>query len=61
LQDIDDPITVERLVGSAGWFVTRNVMIKGEYVVQKYFDFPAADIRNEGKFYGYVIAATVGF
>jgi hypothetical protein len=61
LQDIDDPITVERLVGSAGWFITRNVMLKGEYVVQKYSNFPAADIRNEGKFYGYVIAATVGF
>jgi hypothetical protein len=61
LQNIDDDITVERLVGSAGWFITRNVMLKGEYVKQKYFDFPTNDIRNEGKFSGYVIAATVGF
>lgn len=61
LQNIDDNVTVERLVGSAGWFITRNVLLKGEYVQQKYFDFPANDIRNEGKFSGYVIAATVGF
>lgn len=61
LQDIDNEVTVERLVGSAGWFVTRNVMIKGEYVTQKYFDFPSNDIRNEGKFNGYMIAASVGF
>jgi hypothetical protein len=61
LQNIDDDITVERLVGSAGWFITRNVLLKGEYVNQKYFDFPTNDIRNEGKFSGYVIAATVGF
>jgi len=61
LQDIDNEVTVERLVGSAGWFITRNVMLKGEYVTQKYFDFPANDIRNEGKFHGYMIAASVGF
>ena len=61
LQSIDNDITVERLVGSAGWFITRNVLLKGEYVQQKYLDFPASDIRNEGKFSGYVIAATVGF
>ncbi|OQP67366.1 hypothetical protein A3860_03165 [Niastella vici] len=61
LQDIDNEVSVERLVGSAGWFVTRNVMLKGEYVTQKYFNFPSNDIRNEGKFHGYMIAASVGF
>ncbi len=61
LLNIDDNITVERIVGSAGWFITRNVLLKGEYVQQKYLDFPVGDIRNEGKFNGYVISATVGF
>jgi hypothetical protein len=61
LQNIDDKVTVDRIVGSAGWFITRNVLLKGEYVEQKYRDFPAGDIRNDGKFSGYVIAATVGF
>jgi hypothetical protein len=56
-----DDVTVDRIVGSAGWFITRNVLLKGEYVQQNYRDFPVGDIRNEGKFSGYVIAATVGF
>lgn len=54
-------ITIQRLVGSAGWFITRNILLKGEYVDQRYYDFPTTDIRNGGKFSGYVIAATVGF
>jgi hypothetical protein len=54
-------ITIERMVGSAGWYITRNILLKGEYVQQKYFDFPTNDIRNGGKFKGYVIAASVGF
>jgi|RhiMetdeSRZDD1v2_1073273.scaffolds.fasta_scaffold00267_56 hypothetical protein len=61
LAGFDNNITVERIVGSAGWFITRNILLKGEYVQQKYFDFPNADIRNGGKFNGYVIAASVGF
>ena len=56
-----EDVTVDRIVGSAGWFITRNVLLKGEYVQQNYRDFPVGDIRNEGKFNGYVIAATVGF
>lgn len=56
-----EDVTVDRIVGSAGWFITRNVLLKGEYVQQNYRDFPVGDIRNEGKFSGYVIAATVGF
>jgi hypothetical protein len=35
--------------------------MKGEYVIQKYKDFPSSDIRNGGKFNGYVIEAVVGF
>lgn len=56
-----EDVTVDRIAGSAGWFITRNVLLKGEYVQQNYRDFPIGDIRNEGKFSGYVIAATVGF
>lgn len=36
-------------------------MLKGEYVTQKYKDFPKKDIRSEGKFDGAVFEATVGF
>ncbi|MCA0427690.1 MAG: hypothetical protein LCH37_09670 [Bacteroidetes bacterium] len=69
-------ITINRTAIGAGWFVTDNIMLKGEYVMQEYKDFtpilgaananvtgPAtkSDIRYNGKFDGFIIQATVGF
>ncbi|HEY6082969.1 MAG TPA: hypothetical protein VIU45_05885, partial [Chitinophagaceae bacterium] len=54
-------ITIDRLAGSAGWFLTKNVMMKAEYVDQQYLYFPATDIRSAGKFNGVMIEASVGF
>jgi hypothetical protein len=54
-------VNITRIVGSAGWFVTRNVLLKGEVVNQEYKDFLPADYRNGGKFSGFVIEAVVGF
>ena len=54
-------VKVDRVAGAAGWFLTKNILLKGEYVVQKYKDFPAQDYRAGGKFNGYVIEAVVGF
>lgn len=53
--------SVDRLAFAAGWFITNAVMIKGEYVIQNYKDFPLKDIRKDGKFNGVVFEATVGF
>lgn len=54
-------VKVNRLAFAAGWFLTKNVMLKGEYVKQKFNDLPATDYRNGGAFDGYVIQAVVGF
>jgi hypothetical protein len=54
-------VNVNRFAAVAGWFLTKNILMKGEYVIQKYNDFPAADYRSSGKFNGYVIEAVVGF
>ncbi len=54
-------ITVNRLAFSAGWFLTKNVLLKGELVNQEYKNFPSADYRSGGKFNGYVVEATIGF
>jgi hypothetical protein len=61
LSGIAPEITVNRIAGSAGWFLTRNVLLKAELVQQKYLDFPITDYRAGGKFHGYVIEAVVGF
>jgi hypothetical protein len=57
----DDDIEVNRIAFGAGWFLTDNILLKGEYVKQQYKKFPTADFRNGGEFSGYVIQAVVGF
>lgn len=61
LQGITPDVTINRIVGSLGWFLTKNIMLKAEYVNQQYNDFATTDIRNGGKFDGYMIEASVGF
>jgi hypothetical protein len=53
--------TVSRYQLGGGWFVTPNVLAKLEWVNQKYDNFPTTDIRNGGKFNGFMISGVVGF
>ena len=54
-------VNVDRIQVGGGWFLTPNMLAKAEYVRQTYNDFPATDIRHEGKFEGAVIEAVVSF
>lgn len=54
-------VTVNRTQAGGGWFVTPTVLLKGEYMVQNYNDFPTTDIRNGGKIKGYMVEGTVSF
>lgn len=54
-------VGVERTSFAAGWFITQNILFKGEYVMQKYFDYPTNNILSKGTFDGIVIQATIGF
>jgi len=54
-------VTIERMAGSAGWFVTKNIMAKVEYVNQDYKNFASNDIRHGGNFNGLVLEGVVGF
>jgi len=56
-----DNVEIDRLAFSAGWFLTRNILLKGEYVNQEYEKFKVTDILNGGKFHGYVVEAVIGF
>lgn len=55
------PVKIDRTAFSAGWFLTDNILMKGEIVKQQYKDFLATDYRNGGKFNGFVLEAIVGF
>jgi hypothetical protein len=54
-------VGVDRTEIGGGWFISRNILLKGEYVTQKYNDFPPTDIRNGGKFNGFMIEGVVAF
>ncbi|MEO8761008.1 MAG: hypothetical protein ABI388_07000, partial [Bacteroidia bacterium] len=54
-------VTINRMVGSVGWFITKNIMLKAEYVNQQYKNFAKTDIRSGGQFDGIVVQASVGF
>jgi hypothetical protein len=61
LVGIDNEVGADRWQIAGGWFVTRNILMKGEYVVQEYNGFPAANIRNGGKFDGVMLEGVIGF
>ncbi|MDX2135190.1 MAG: hypothetical protein SFV52_10395 [Saprospiraceae bacterium] len=54
-------VNINRVAFAAGWYPTKNLLLKGEYVVQNYEDFPTNDYRNAGTFNGIMIQAVVGF
>jgi hypothetical protein len=61
LRGLTQDVSIDRGALAAGWFITPSILLKGEYVKQKYNDFPTADIRNGGKFNGFVMEGTVSF
>ena len=54
-------VDVARTTFAAGWFPTKNLLLKGEYVSQSYDGFKGNDLRSGAKFNGLVIEAVVGF
>ena len=61
LQGYTSNITVNREAGSLGWFITKNIMAKAEYVNQNYEGYPSNNILNGGNFHGAVLEASIGF
>lgn len=59
--DTDGDININRLQVSAGWFPTDNLLVKLEYVDQKYDNFKSTDSKNGLEFKGVMIEASVGF
>lgn len=65
-------VNMNRLAVAGGWFPTKNLLLKGEYVIQNFGDagsagfekdkdFPVNDHRYKGKFSGFFVQAVVGF
>jgi hypothetical protein len=58
---IDNPVKINRVEASAGWYLNKNILAKLAYITQEYKDFPASSILNEGKFNGIMFEAVVAF
>jgi predicted porin len=56
-----DEVDVTRFNIGAGWFMTKNILVKFEYVNQKYDGYAKTNILNEGKFNGFVAEAVIAF
>ena len=56
-----EEVSVNRFNLGGGWFMTKNILTKVEYVNQDYNDYPAGDIHEEGNFNGFNVEATISF
>ncbi|MBU2951789.1 hypothetical protein KO493_13905 [Tamlana agarivorans] len=52
-------ITIKRTQLGAGWFMTKNILMKAEYVHQNYDGFSGA--LEDGKFDGFMLEAAISF
>ena len=57
-----DKVTVNRFNIGGGWFLTKNILAKVEYVSQQYEDYPVSQVQfSGGKFSGLMIEAVIAF
>jgi hypothetical protein len=61
LVGIANEVGADRWQLAAGWFVTPNVLMKGEYVNQEYKGYPVTNVRHGGKFNGMILEGVVAF
>ena len=54
-------VGINRLAVSAGWFLTKNILAKVEYVNQKYSGFPKGNIYDAAQFHGLTAEAVIAF
>lgn len=56
-----EDVDVTRFNFGGGWFMTKNILAKIEYVNQKYDGYNANNILHDGKFNGFVFEAVISF
>lgn len=56
-----DDIEITRTQLGAGWFMTKNILMKLEYVNQKYDGYAVGSQYEDGKFKGLMLEAAISF
>ncbi|HKL34805.1 MAG TPA: hypothetical protein VJ899_00800 [Salegentibacter sp.] len=57
----NDDVSVNRFNVGGGWFMTKNILAKIEYMNQQYNDYPAGNYRDDANFNGFNIEAVISF
>lgn len=52
---------INRTAIAAGWYMTKNIMAKVEYVKQNYDGFPANSIYSDAQFDGLTLTGSIAF
>jgi hypothetical protein len=56
-----DDVTIDRIQAGMGWFVTKNILAKVEYVQQHYKGYRDTNILNGGRFNGFMVEGAIAF
>ena len=56
-----EDVDISRFQLGAGWFMTKNILAKVEYVNQEYDGYNIGDIHHEGNFKGLMLEAAISF
>ena len=54
-------VGADRWQFAGGWYLTDNIMLKGEYVTQQYNGYATSSLYNGGKFSGWIFEGAVAF
>jgi hypothetical protein len=60
-EDMDDNVDIQRFNVGAGWFLTKNIIAKAEYVQQNYNGDAWGAQYNDGEFSGFMFEAAISF
>jgi hypothetical protein len=61
LAGIASDVSADRYQLGLGWFLTPNILTKGEYVNQSYKNFPVGNINHKGRFSGFMVEGVIAF
>ncbi|MDD2985130.1 hypothetical protein [Flavobacterium sp.] len=56
-----EDVDVTRFNLGAGWFMTKNILVKFEYVDQQYDGYAKTNILSDGQFNGFIAEAVISF
>ncbi|WP_242157783.1 hypothetical protein [Aestuariivivens sediminis] len=60
-EETSGDVSIDRRQIGAGWFMTKNVLMKLEYVDQNYHGYAPGSLLNNGEFNGLMLEAAISF